>query len=278
MSVLDFILLLLIFIICYLVVKRWYIKHEVKKYCLSSNAKKQTKEIKFKNFISKINFLKTKDLFLLKQGYPLRLDSLRYYTLKITLSLIFFIAGVKNYDSNITAVILALIGWFFIDVYIFVNKKSRDSEICNDLYNVTNSICLQLSSHVSLKDSIKYQFQNCKNKDFQKAMIEFSACYELTELNIDNAVNVLNSKFDILEINMFCNALTEYNKTGDVVEILENLASNLGEKQIDVIKDQTRTKIVYITIGVIIALINIILLVFYPLFISLGQGFDNLFK
>ena len=278
MSVLDFILLLLIFIICYLVVKRWYIEHEVRKYSLSSSAKKQTKEIKFKNFISKINFLKTKDLFLLKQGYPLRLDSLRYYTLKITLSLIFFVAGVKNYDSNVTAIILALIGWFFIDVYILVNKKSRDSEICNDLYNVTNSICLQLSSHVSLKDSIKYQFQNCKNRDFQKAMIEFSACYELTELNIDKAINVLNSKFDILEINMFCNALAEYNKTGDVVEILENLASNLGEKQIDVIKDQTRTKIIYITIGVIIALINIILLIFYPLFISLGQGFDNLFK
>ena len=278
MSVLDFILLLLIFIICYLSVKRWYVKHELKKYVQSSNAKSQTKEIKFKNFISKINFLKTKELFLLKQGYPLRLDSLRYYTLKITLSLIFFIAGITNYNSSLVAILLASMGWFFIDIYIMVNKKSRDSEICNDLYNVTNSICLQLSSHVSLKDSIKYQFQNCKNKDFQKAMIEFSTCYELTELNIDKAIQTLNSRFDILEINMFCNALSEYNKTGDVIEILENLASSLGEKQIDVIKEQTRTKIIYVTIGVIIALINIILLIFYPLFISLGQGFDTLFK
>jgi len=276
--VLNVCFFLLVFLICYLLIQRWHVKHQLRKLSHKRKQKHLTNEIKFKNFISKINFLKTKDVFLKKQGYPLRLDSIRYYILKISLSLLFLIAGIKNYDSIIFSIILSLIGYYFIDFYILLNKKSRNSEICNDLYNVTNSVCMQLSSHMSLKDSLKFQFLNCSNKDFKKAMIEFSTTYELSELNIDTAVKVLKNKFDIMEVDMFCNALSEYNQTSNITEVLDNLSSSLGEKQIDRYKENTRSKIVYITIGVIIALINIILLIFYPLFISLAQGFNNIFR
>ena len=275
---LNIALLILIFLICYLIVKRTYTKHQFSKLTNKGNKNFRTKDFYFKNFISRINLLRTKDLFLSKQGYPLKLDSIRYYSLKIMLALLFLTAGLKNYDSITISIILSLLGYFFVDIYILINKKSRNSEICNDLYNVVNSICMQLSSHMSLKDSLKYQYNNCKNKDFKKAMIEFATCYELSELNIETAVNSLNSKFDILEVQMFCNALGEYNQTSNITEILDNLSVTLGEKQVDRLKDNTRTKVFYITIGVIIALINIILLVFYPLFISLGHGFNNIFK
>ena len=270
--------LLLLFLICYLVVKRSYTKHQLNKFNHKGNKNFHTKESIFKNFISKINFLKTKDLFLFKQGYPLKLDAIRYYSLKVMMALLFLSAGLKNYNSKLIPIVLSLIGYFFIDLYIFVNKKSRNAEICNDLYSVVNSVCLQLSSHMTLKDSLKYQYKNCKNKDFKKAMIEFSTCYELSGLNIDTAVKTLNDKFDILEVQMFCNAMSEYNQTGNIIDILDNLSVTLGEKQIDRLKDNTRQKILYITLGVIIALGNIIMLVFFPLFISLEQGFNNIFK
>ena len=278
MSYLDYIFVILLIIICYLLVSRWYTKKMLLKYQKGSSTKNKTIETKIKELIAKINFLKTKELFLKKQGYPLRLDSIRYYLFKSILALLFLCAGLKNYDSIIFSIIISLIGYFFIDFYIALNKKSRDAEICSDLYNVVNSLCLQLSAHVSLKDSIKMQFENCRNKDLKLALIEFSACYELSELNIDEAVNVLNNKFEIMEITMFCNALAEYSQTGNVIEILDNLAEGLGEKQVSKMKEDTRTKIIYITIGVIMALTNIILLVFYPLFISLGQNFNNIFK
>ncbi len=276
-KILNFIFLLLVFLICYLVVKRSYTKHQLNK-IKNKKYKNNSKDVKLKNFISKINFLKTKDLFLKKQGYPLRLDSIRYYVLKIALALIFLTAGIKNYDSIIFSIILSLIGYYFIDFYILVNKKSRDLEICDDLYGVVNSVSLQLSSHMSLKDSLKYQYENCNNKDLRMALIELSTSYELTEYNIDFATKGLRDKFDITEIDMFCNALQEYNQTSSITEILDNLSSILGEKQIEKHKDTTRNKILYITFGVILALLNIIMLVFYPLFISLGQGFNNIFK
>ena len=275
-KLLNFIFLLLLFLICYLIVKRSYTKHQLSK--LNNNLKSKTKDVKFKNFISKINFLKTKDVYLKKQGYPLRLDSIRYYVLKIAMALIFLMASIKNYDSITISIFLSLIGYFFVDFYIFLNKKSRDTEICNDLYNVVNSISLQLSSHMSLKDSFKYQFENCINKDFRRAMIDLSTTYELSELNINIATKGLREKFELVEIDMFCNALDEYNQTNSITEILDNLSAILGEKQIDAHKEETRTKVIYITVGVIIALSNMIMVVFYPLFVSLGQGFNNIFK
>lgn len=251
---------------------------QFEKYKNKSNSFIQTKETQFKNFISKINFIKTKEIFLSKQGYPLKLDVIRYYFLKLLLSFMFLMIGMINYHSIIFASIMAFLAWSLIDIYIFMNKKSRDTEICNDLLNVINSICLQLFAHISLKDSLKKQYENCKNKDFKKAIIEFSTSYELSELNIDFAISNLNNKFDILELDMFCNALREYNKSENIIEILENLAESLNTKQVEKMRQITRNKVLYITFGVIIALTNIVLLTFYPLFISVGQGFNVIFK
>ena len=275
---LEIILLLLIFVCCYLLINRVMIKWQLDKYKNKSKSLFQTKEVRFKKFFSKFNFIKTKETFLSKQGYPLKLDSIRYYMLKLMLVVIFFTAASVNYKSIIMAILLAILGYFFIVFYIAFYKKSRDSEICNDILNIANSVCLQLSSHISLKDSLKMQYDNCKNKDFKKAMIEFSTCYELSELNIDAAIKNLNNKFEIIELDMFCNALSEYHRSGNIIEILENLADGLSEKQMEQIREITRSKIIYITLGVILALTNIILLIFYPLFVSVGQGFQTIFK
>ena len=106
----------------------------------------------------------------------------------------------------------------------------------------------------------------------------FATKYELSELNINAALNDLNSRFDILEIDMFCNTIRQFNKVGNINELLNNLSSVLKNKYIDKLKEKTKTKVLYITFGVIIALTNIILITFYPLFISIGNNFNNIFS
>ena len=86
-----------------------------------------------------------------------------------------------------------------MDVYILLHKKNRNSEICVDLLNVVDSIILQLSAEVSLRDSLKYQYQNCKNEDFKKAILEFSTQYEFSELNIEKSLKELQNKFIVLQ-------------------------------------------------------------------------------
>lgn len=274
----DMLLYILFFILSYLISNKIIISLKSDKYKKRNNLSYTTNDYSLKKLFSKFNFLKTKENFLSKQGYPLKLNAISYYVLKVSLGLLLFLAGSINYHSVFIAIVFFIIGYVFIDVYILANKKTRDSEICVDLLNVINSICLQLSAHLTLKDSLKRQFENCKNKDFKKAILEFSMKYELSELNIDIALDELKNKFDILEINMFCNSLKEYNKVGDIIEILENLSNMLKVKYIEKIKEATRVKVLYITFGVIVALGNIVLLTFYPLFTSIGQGFNTIFN
>lgn len=274
----DMLLFVSIFILSYLLISYMNILIQSDNYKKRNSIKVSTKENPLKNFFSKINFISSKENFLSKQGYPLKLNSISYYFIKIFLTLLLLIAGFVNYNSAGLGIILAIFGYFSVDVYIFLYRKNRNSEICIDLLNVVDSIILQMSAEVSLKDSLKYQYKNCKNKDFKKAILEFSTQYEFSELNIEKSLEELKSKFDILELNMFCNSLKEYNKVGNIIEILENLSDILKIKYLDKIKEDTRTKVIYITFGVILALGNIILITVYPLFISIGQGFNNIFS
>lgn len=271
-------LLVLIFVLSYYVILCLNIKRRSDKYKKKNNLIVSIKDYSFNDFFQKINFLNSKEAFLSKQGYPLKLNVYSYYAIKIFLALLLLFAGMINYESTILGIVLSAFGYFSVDIYILINKKTRDGEICVDLMNVVNSICLELSADITLKETLRRQFENCKNKDFRKAMLEFSTQYELSELNMETSLDSLESKFEILEVTMFCNALREYNSVSNIIEILENLASILKIKYIEKIKEGTRNKVIYITCGVIIALGNIIALTFYPIIISIGQGFNNIFS
>lgn len=274
----DILLFVSIFILSYFFICQINVFIQSDLYKKRNNVKVSTKENPLKNFFSKINFLNSKENFLSKQGYPLKLNSISYFFVKIFLALLLLFAAVVNYNSVLLGIILASCGYFSVDLYVFLYRKNRNSEICVDMLNVVDSIILQLSAELSLKDSLKFQYKNCKNDDFRKAILEFSTQYELSELNIEKSLEELKNKFDILELNMFCNSLKEYNKVGNIVDVLENLSDTLKIKYLEKVKEDTRTKVIYITFGVILALANIILITIYPLFVSIGQGFNNIFS
>lgn len=271
-------LFVLFFVISYLLIEKVYIRCQVDKFKKRNSIYELAKENSLKKLFSKFNFIRTKENFLSKQGYPLKLNGISYYFLKIILTATLAIAGLINYNSYVLMALLSVLGFTFIDIYIAINKKNRDSAICIDLMRVTDSMCLQLSSYIPLKESLKNQYENCRNNDFKKAIMIFATKYELSELNINEALNDLNSRFDILEVDMFCNTIRQYIKVGNIIELLENFSDVLKEKQMNEVRERTRTKVIYITFGVIIALTNIILITFYPLFISVGNNFNEIFR
>lgn len=271
-------LFVLFFVLSYLLVHSVSIKHQVDKFKKRNYIQVVAKENSIKKLFSKINFIKTKENFLYSQGYPLKLNGITYYITKVALTLLLSLAGLINYHSYYAMFVLGLVGFFFLDIYIMAHKKTRDSEVCTDLLAITDSLSLQLASYVPLKDALKNQYENCKNKDFRRSIMMFATKYELSELNITSALNDLKSRFDILEVDMFCNTIEQYNKVVNIIELLENLSNTLRIKYMDKLKEKTRMKVIYITFGVIIALTNIILITFYPMFISIGNNFNGIFK
>ena len=220
----NYLLFVLFFVLSYLFVEKFYINSQVNKFKKRNSIQAIAKENSIKKLFSKINFIKTKENYLFLQGYPLKLHAISYYLVKIIMAIVFGLAGLFNYHSYFVMLSFGVVGCLLVDVYIAINKKSRDNEICSDLLSVTNSIAMQLSSYVPLKDSLKNQYENCQNKDFKKAIMIFATEYELSELNIENALKDLNSRFNILELDMFCNTISQYNKVGNIIELLENLS------------------------------------------------------
>ncbi len=275
---LNCLLFVLFFVISYLLVDYFYINRQVNKFQKRNIINNFSKDNFFKKLLSKINFIKTKENYLFLQGYPLNLNAISYYVLKLLLALFFGVVAFINYNSVLLAVLFFVVGFLIIDVYVKLNKKNRDLEICNDLMNVTTSLMMQLSSFVPLKYALKNQYENCHNKDFRKAIMMFSTKYELSELNIEDAINDLNSRFDIVELDMFCNTIRQYNKVGNIINLLDNLSTVLKDKFMSNLKNKTREKIIYITLGVAISLGNMIMLIFYPLFISIGNNLNQIFR
>ena len=271
-------LMVLLFFLSFLWIDNVFQKKEVTKYQKRNNQLIFVNDFDFKTILKKFYFLKSKDEFLFRLGYPLKLNAISYYVCKFMLTILCFLSSKMNYDSILATTIFSFIGWFLLDGYLYLYQRSRDASVCAYLLNVVNSISLQLSANITLKDSLKKQFEICQNKDLKQAMLKFSTKYELSKLDLEDALKELKNSFQIVEMDMFCNTLSQYFKVTNMLEVLEHLSEALEEKQLRKIRDKTRSKILYITCGVVLALGNMILLTFYPLFVSLGNNFNTIFN
>jgi len=146
-----------------------------------------------------------------------------------------------------------------------------------DLLNIIDTIYLQMASNIAIDKILKNAAKNCKNKLLKKSFINMSNVYEYTGYNIHMAIKEINEKINLPEIEMFCNGLVEQITLGENLMIFENLSNILTEKYLEKIKQNTKNKVLLITGGIAITLINISLIVFYPILNSFKSGFNNIF-
>lgn len=189
----------------------------------------------------------------------------------------FFIQTILQSNSILFAILISTIASFLIDFLIFLYKSNLKLEVEKDLLNVVDNIYLQLSSNIKTDKILKNIYKDCKNKNLRKSFVSLSNTYEYTGYNMQDAVKNIKYKFDIVEIEMLCNSLVEEVVLGENLISFENLSNILREKYIDNLKKNTSKKVVLITIGIAITLINISLLVFYPILQSFNESFNSIF-
>ncbi len=270
-------------VLCYAIVRKLHAKMIKRSYEARSINRHYTysRDISIytgKKYPLSAEFLKRTNDMLRKQGNPLGLTVSSYYIVKSCMFMALFAAGIFNYTSFVMGVILGASGFLLIDVYIWLNRKLRDSQINNDLLNVVEALYLQMSAYVSLKEALRGLHEVCRNKDLKKALIRLSATYELSEMNIERAANQLKESFDLLEIDMFAAALQQQIVMGSSLEVLNNLSRILKENYLDKLNIKTKVKIIYITLGVTLVLVNIMALTFYPIFINVGETMKEIFR
>lgn len=189
----------------------------------------------------------------------------------------FFIQTILQSNSVAFSILISTIAFFLIDLLIYLYKANLRLEIERDLLNVVDNIYLQISSNIKTDKILKNIYKDCKNRNLKKSFVSLSNTYEYTGYNMQDAVKKIKYKFDIVEIEMLCNSLVEQVILGDNLTSFENLSNILREKYIDNLKKSTSKKVVLITIGIAITLINISLIVFYPILQSFNEGFNSIF-
>lgn len=266
-------ILIPITILSYFIANKYIAQKKLRTYeRLSQNITQKT-ERKYKYKI-----LEKTENMLIKQGHPLGLNVISYFFFKILLFSCLYFISLNNYcDFNI-AIINAIFGFFAIDGFIYFNKRIRDSQVCSDLLNVVDCIYLQLSAHVNLKNVLKGIGGVCRNKDLKNALNTLSTRYELFEYNIEDSVSEFQQKFDILEIDMFSNAIKQQSSNNSILEILNNLSNILKLRYLDKLNSDTKTKVILITLGVTIILFNIVVLITFPIFIDVSKNLHQIFK
>lgn len=211
-------------------------------------------------------------------GNPYGLNGKMFYVIKIVLVIAFLQLSIINDLHIIAIIIVEVVSFFIMDILILLNQKSLYNSVQKDLLNVIDSLYLQITSNITMDKILKNIPYVCNNNILKHAFISMSNVYEYTGFNIQLAVLELKKRFDIVEVNMFCNALVEQTMLGDNLSLLENLSNMLTQRNIEIIKVSTKKKVILITVGIVVTLINITLLVFYPIMNSFSQGFNNVFS
>ena len=105
--------------------------------------------------------------------------------------------------------------------------------------------------------------------EFEKFIYE----YKMNGYNIKQAAINLQKKFNSYELSLFVSTLIQGDNEGNLLEDLEKFSETLELNYFKYLKKKSAERLLYVTLGTILSLVNIVLVVMYPMF---KQVIDNL--
>lgn len=224
-----------------------------------------------KSFV--INYVNKIESKLFNLGYPYKLTTKKYIVFKYILPLIIFIIGILNYRDIKIPLILFLIFFFTPNYLLYSYAKNERNLLIEEIKNITNSIILSLSAHGTLE----YALSIAKNAlNYPRLIIAFEKFiyeYKMYGYDIRKAAISLENKFDSYELILLLGTLIQGEQEGNLLENLEKFAETLELNYFKYLKKKSAERLMYVTLGTVLSLVNIILVVMYPIF---KQVIDNL--
>ena len=160
---------------------------------------------------------------------------------------------------------------------IYSFKKSEKVIIINELKSLVNNMIICLSAFSSLKEALDVSSKAVEYKRLRVEMEKFSSSYELYGYDIGKASIVLEEKFDSYELDMFIGILKQSEKEGNVLENLEKFNTVLDLSYFKYSKRQAAKRLLNVTLGTVLLLVDIALIVMYPIFVQVMQNLQTIF-
>lgn len=224
-----------------------------------------------KNFVNRyINKIESK---LFNLGFPYKLTTKKYILVKCFLPIIIFIIAVLNYNSIKIPLILFLISFFTPDYLLYNYTKNEKNILINEVKILVNSIVLSLSAYGTLEYALSTAKNNLTYQRFIKEFEKFIYEYKMNGYNLKSACVNLERKFKSYELSLFLSTLLQGDSDGNLLENLEKFTDTLELNYFKYLKKKSAERLLYVTFGTVLSLLNIVLVVMYPMF---KQVVDNL--
>lgn len=161
---------------------------------------------------------------------------------------------------------------------IYSFKKSENILIINELQSIVNNMIICLSAYTTLKEALDVSVKSIVYKRLQKELEIFVRSYELFGYDIQRASNTLDGKFESYELGMFISILKQSEREGNILENLEKFSSILDLSYFKYLKRQSARRLFNVTLGTVLLLVDIALIVMYPIFVQVMQNLQTIFK
>lgn len=240
-----------------------------KQYEFSNNTRNFFSRIFSNNEISK----KLKSL-----SYPHGINELRYILIKYVISSITFIIILLRDRNIILSVLVFLLFYFLPDIIIKSFINTENYKLINQISNIVQSLILSLSSNMSLQNSLKISVDSI---DYIRLKIEYENFinkYYMYNFNMSMALSEFRDKFKSSEMGMFLSILEECEKEGRIIENLEAFSEVLDYMYFKYEKYKTAKISIFMSLATVFCLINILIVVMYPIFIQILENLSEIFS
>jgi len=227
-------------------------------------------------FLKKYLF-KVQDI-LSKLDYPYKLTFENYLITKYIFSIVCFSISIINKNNIFISIFISCLIFLIPNLLISMYKKNEKVLIIKELRNIVNAINISLSASLTLEEAIKSSGNVITYKRLKNAYEKFIIDYKVSSYNIRKAINLLREKFNYYEMELFVSTLINSEREGNIIQSLEKYNMILDISYSKYLSKENSKRLLYLTFGTIISLINIIIIVMYPLFIEMSSNLQMIFR
>lgn len=200
---------------------------------------KKIEIMKYSSFMTK--FVLEKQLTLRKMGAGVLLkDQMtvsQWYLYKALMAALFgiivaFITGgvIKTDVAKPLTIVVAMIGWFFLDIFLRVLNKSSNDEMMPDIMEMSRSVLYAKRGGQYIADALKDSAIVVENKRLKTALMQLRNDMDSGK-SLDECLQKLEMSFSNGEISSFCTVIKSLQTTGQVSEALRTLENNIEREQ-----------------------------------------------
>ncbi len=225
-----------------------------------------------KKYLSNIH----KKLFNISNPYGLSLK--KYILIKYVFSFMFFIVSIINKNSILVSLIITIFTHFIPNLLIYMFKKNERVYVIKNLRNIVNSMVISLSASLTLESALKSSIDAIEYKRLKEEFETFIDKYKTYGYNMRKAINSLKEKFNYYEIELFISTLLNAENDGNIIKSLEKYNMVLDISYSKYLAKENSKRVLYLTLGTVLALVNIIIIVMYPMFIEVAENLQVIFS